>query len=77
MIYDLLAPIYDSINSDIDYSEWADFIEKIIARDYKQGKPELVLDLGCGTGSMTLELAPEREQLRNVKGGCIGVRASY
>ena len=57
MIYDLLAPIYDSINSDIDYSEWADFIEKIIARDYKQGKPELVLDLGCGTGSMTLELA--------------------
>ena len=30
MIYDLLAPIYDSINSDIDYSKWADFIEKIL-----------------------------------------------
>ena len=56
MIYDLLAPFYDAINADIDYSSWADFIEKIIEREYR-GKPELVLDLGCGTGKMTLELA--------------------
>lgn len=57
MIYDLIAPIYDKINEEIDYSSWADFIEKIIKRNYTQGKPELVLDLGCGTGRMTLELA--------------------
>lgn len=57
MIYDLLAPFYDSVNSDIDYSTWADFIEKIIKREYIQGKPELILDLGSGTGRMTLELA--------------------
>ncbi len=56
MIYDLLAPIYDSINRDIDYQAWADFIEKIFERELKV-RPELVLDLGCGTGSMTLELA--------------------
>lgn len=56
MIYDLLAPFYDAINSDIDYRLWADFLEEIFRREYR-GKPELVLDLGCGTGKMTLELA--------------------
>lgn len=57
MIYDMLSPIYDEINSEIDYRRWADFIEEIIRREYSSGKPELMLDLGCGTGSMTVELA--------------------
>ncbi len=57
MIYDLIAPIYDRINGDLDYKKWADFIEKIIEKEYKQGNPELVLDLGCGTGRMSIELA--------------------
>lgn len=57
MIYDLIAPIYDRINEEIDYSAWADFIERIVKHNYTAGKPELVLDLGCGTGRMTLELA--------------------
>lgn len=56
MIYDILAPIYDAINRDIDYSSWADFIEEVARRNMAI-KPELVLDLGCGTGRMTLELA--------------------
>ena len=56
MIYDILAPFYDEINKDIDYGEWADFFEKIFEK-YSKTRPELVLDLGCGTGKMTLELA--------------------
>ena len=53
--YDSIASVYDNINSEIDYSAWADFIEKCFQR-YLTVKPELVLDLACGTGSMTLEL---------------------
>ncbi len=56
MIYDLLAPFYDKINEDIDYSLWASFIEKAVEQ-YGTRAPELWLDLGCGTGKMTLELA--------------------
>ena len=56
MIYGLLAPIYDVINRDIDYRGWADFIERVLDRECKS-RPELVLDLACGTGRMTLELA--------------------
>ena len=56
MMYDLIAPIYDAVNSEIDYSAWADFIDAVCKRECKE-RPSLVLDLGCGTGSMTLELA--------------------
>ncbi len=56
MIYDLIAPFYDSVNASLDYSEWADFIEKTVEKEYG-GRPELVLDLATGTGRMALELA--------------------
>ncbi len=54
--YDSIASVYDNINAEIDYSAWADFIEECFKR-YLSQKPELVLDLACGTGSLTLELA--------------------
>ncbi len=53
--YDSIAQVYDNINSEIDYEAWADFIEACFQR-YLSQKPELVLDLACGTGSMTLTL---------------------
>ena len=57
MIYDLLAPFYDAVNSEIDYSKWADFITEILNRHNKIEGENIILDLGCGTGNMTLELA--------------------
>ena len=69
MIYDLISKLYDKVNEDIDYSAWADFIEKIIKREYKEVSPELVLDLGCGTGRMTLELAARGYDMTGVEIG--------
>ena len=54
--YTSLAPVYDKLNADIDYAAWADFIEAQFAA-YAKKKPQSVLDLACGTGSMTVELA--------------------
>lgn len=53
--YSAIACVYDQINSEIDYCAWADFIEKCFSK-YLPSKPSLVLDLACGTGSMTFEL---------------------
>ena len=54
--YGALSGVYDRLNGDVDYKKWADFIEECYRR-YLKEKPSLVLDLGCGTGAMTAELA--------------------
>lgn len=53
--YNTIAGVYDSINSGVDYEKWADAIEATFDK-YLNDRPELVLDLACGTGRMTLEL---------------------
>ncbi len=55
--YSVLAPVYDKLNDTVDYSKWADFISKLFDKFSPDKKIVSVLDLGCGTGSMTIELA--------------------
>ncbi len=65
--YHAIADIYDQWNSEIDYAAWADFIEACFAR-FSATRPELVLDLACGTGSMTAELASRGYDMIGVDG---------
>lgn len=54
--YTKFASLYDGLmNSDINYSEWADYIENIFG--FYDKSPEIVCDLACGTGNITLPLA--------------------
>lgn len=55
-MYRLVAEYYDVWNSDLDYGAWADAIEKTLAEHYPEGVRD-ILDLGCGSGCMTVELA--------------------
>ena len=53
--YGFLAGCYDRLTYDVDYAAWADYIEGHFQRRPLTGKT--VLDLACGTGSLTRELA--------------------
>ena len=53
--YQALSAYYDRFTDDVGYADWADFFERLLAREGIQ--PKLVLDLACGTGSLTRILA--------------------
>ena len=55
-IYGALAPIYDKWQADVDYNKWADFFSSAFKR-YFDGEVKDILDLGCGTASMTVALS--------------------
>lgn len=53
-IYKVLSYIYDDLMSDINYDEWADFIDEVIQTHHENGVS--LLELGCGTGTFALSL---------------------
>lgn len=54
-MYNRFAYLYDELINDVDYKKWTDYYFKIFQR-YALN-PKLGLDLGCGTGNMTVEFA--------------------
>lgn len=53
-MYHILAQVYDEMQ-DVDYQAFADYYQKVFARF--DCRPQLILDLGCGTGAMTMAMA--------------------
>lgn len=53
--YEVLSSYYDRFTDDVGYGQWAEYIETHFRRANLQ--PETILDLACGTGSLTVELA--------------------
>lgn len=74
--YLALASVYDKLNEEIDYSKWADFFERCFER-YCEKKPEIVLDLACGTGRMTAEMAKRGYDMIGVDGSVDMLSEAY
>lgn len=53
--YEFLANSYDELTADVRYQSWADYLEKHFRKC--RIPVHTVLDLACGTGSLTAELA--------------------
>ena len=53
--YETLAGAYDGLTTDVDYAAVLQFFETVLQR--ARHSPKTVLDLACGTGSMSVLLA--------------------
>lgn len=50
-----IAPFYDALMAGVPYDHWVDYLEHLFRRH--EIEPRTVLDIGCGTGAVALELA--------------------
>ncbi len=76
MAYETLADMYDALMDEVDYQQWADYIDGMLQRhgsfdDSVDGSVDTVagkrlLDLGCGTGNITIPLAQKGYQVTGV-----------
>lgn len=53
--YTGFASVYDVFMDNVPYDEWADYIQKLLQKNKVENG--LILELGCGTGSITRRLA--------------------
>lgn len=64
--YEALAGSYDALTTDVDYEKRGDFLEKLLRRSAIPVR--LVLDLACGTGTMTWLLTQRGYEVIGVDG---------
>jgi len=53
--YNRLAALYDGLMGEVDYRQWASYLQELSQRYSAPGRR--LLDLGCGTGTLTMFLA--------------------
>ena len=69
--YDVFARYYDALTANVDYKGRAAYLKKLL--EYLHHEPGIVLDLACGTGSLTLELYKLGMDVYGVDGSISGI----
>ena len=64
--YQAFSAFYDALTADVDYAAWADYLQAVFARFGCEA--HTVLDLACGSGSLSLELAARGMEVIGVDG---------
>ncbi len=63
-MYNEFAYLYDKLINDVDYKNWTDYYFNIFKR---YGiNPKLGLDLGCGTGNLTIEFSKRGVEMTGI-----------
>lgn len=85
--FDEIAFLYDQLMSGVPYQEWANYLKRILK--LYDHRPRTMLDLCCGTGTVSLLLAkegyrvwgvdisPAMIELATQKAQAIGIRADF
>jgi ubiquinone/menaquinone biosynthesis C-methylase UbiE len=55
MSYSSLAEVYDKLTENVEYEKRAEYIRSLLVKN--GGENGVLLDLACGTGTLSLELA--------------------
>ncbi|NDI33772.1 class I SAM-dependent DNA methyltransferase [Chengkuizengella sediminis] len=63
MSYEGFANYYDALMEDMPYPQWIDFAENCWG---KEEKPKTIVDLGCGTGNISIPLAEKGFQVYGI-----------
>ena len=72
--YEGLAAIYDYVMRHVDYEGWAAYVRRIFQRFDQE--PERMVDLACGTGTLTIELHALGYHLAGVDGSAAMVEVA-
>lgn len=75
-MYNGMAGFYDRLTADIDYKEYSDYFISIFKRHMKK-EPSSIVDLGCGTGNLTVLLDENGYEMTGVDSSAAMLSIAY